>query len=55
MQGTIRFFLGLLITMFGVGGVENSVTDPQLLMTVGVCIVGLFIMASGANALKYAK
>ena len=43
----ILFMFGLVLTMFGVGGVENSITDEQLLSGVAVSIVGLGIMLCG--------
>ena len=38
------FFTGLITTMFGVGGVENSLTDSQLLQSIGVAATGLGLM-----------
>ena len=38
------FFTGLITTMFGVGGVEHSLTDTQLLQSIGVAVTGLAIM-----------
>lgn len=38
------FFTGLITTMFGVGGVENSITDSQLLSALAVSVTGLGIM-----------
>jgi uncharacterized membrane protein len=38
------FFTGLITTMFGVGGVENSITDSELLQSIGVSLTGLGIM-----------
>ena len=43
-KGFFVFFTGLMTTLFGVGGVENSVTDAQLLNAVLVSAVGLGIM-----------
>lgn len=37
-------FTGLVLTMFGVGGIENSITDSELLAGVAVSVVGLGIM-----------
>jgi len=39
-------FTGLVLTMFGVGGIENSITDSELLAGVAVSVVGLGIMGS---------
>jgi uncharacterized membrane protein len=38
------FFTGLITTMFGVGGVENSLTDTELLQALAVSVTGLGIM-----------
>ena len=38
------FFTGLVTTMFGVGGVENSITNVELLQSIGVSFTGLGIM-----------
>jgi len=46
------FFTGLLVTMLGVGGVENSITDGELASAVLVSAVGLLIMWTGTLALK---
>jgi hypothetical protein len=46
----ILFFLGLILTMFGVGGVENSLTDTELLQALAVSVVGLGIAGAGVLA-----
>lgn len=51
MKGAIRFFAGLVITAAGVGGVENSVTNPELVLATLVALCGLAIMGSGTKAL----
>jgi hypothetical protein len=38
------FFTGLITTMFGVGGIEHSVTDSELLSGLAVSAVGLGIL-----------
>ena len=38
------FITGLITTMFGVGGVEHSLTDTELLQSIGVSLTGLGIM-----------
>jgi hypothetical protein len=38
------FITGLITTMFGVGGVENSITNSQLLSALAVSVTGLGIM-----------
>jgi hypothetical protein len=43
---------GLLLTMFGVGGVENSITNTELFSSLAVSVVGLGIMACGTLALR---
>ena len=48
-------FLGFLLTAFGVGGVENSITDGELLGSVVVSITGLAIMYCGVAALKVSE
>lgn len=48
MSNTIRFALlftaGLLATMMGVGGVDNSQTDQQLVASTAVSGLGLLMM-----------
>lgn len=44
--------VGLLTTGFGVGGVENSVDNLELLSGLLVSISGLAIMAAGVLGLK---
>ena len=46
------FMLGLLITMFGVGGVENSITNTELISALAVSAVGLAIMYVGTLAVR---
>lgn len=41
------FIVGLLITIFGVGGVEQSMDNAGLLSGVLVSVVGLLIMWCG--------
>ena len=48
----IVFFLGLIVTMFGVGGVENSILDSELMLSVLVSAVGLAIMYCATLAMK---
>ena len=50
MTGSIRFFLGLLITAGAVGGIEHE--TATLLQGTLFAMVGLAIMYSGANAMK---
>lgn len=44
--------LGLVLTMFGVGGVENSITDSELLAAVAVSALGLGIMWAGTLGVR---
>jgi hypothetical protein len=44
--------LGLLLTMLGVGGVENSITDTELLSSLAVSTVGLLLMWVGTLMIK---
>jgi FtsH-binding integral membrane protein len=50
----IFFFimLGLVLTMFGVGGVENSITDTELLSSLAVSVLGLMLMGVGVLMLR---
>lgn len=54
MKGTIRFVVGFLMVFGAVGGMETG-TDAQLPMQLGLALVGLLVMASGAGALKQQK
>jgi len=38
------FAVGLVTVMFGVGGVEHSITDTELLQSIGVAVTGLGIL-----------
>ena len=53
MTGSIRMFLGLVVTMAAAGGLDNA-TDAQLLGCVAMACVGLAVMASGVSASKSA-
>jgi len=44
--------LGLILTMFGVGGIEQSITNTELLSGLAVSVLGLALMAVGVLALK---
>jgi hypothetical protein len=48
----ILAFLGFLLTAFGVGGIEQSITDTELMASMLVSIVGLLIMYCAVTALK---
>jgi len=45
---------GILVTAFGVGGIESSLDDQGLLAGVAVSAVGLLIMWSGTLGLRNA-
>ena len=44
--------VGLLLTAFGVGGVESSMDDQGLLAGVAVSLVGTLIMWAGTLGLR---
>jgi hypothetical protein len=46
---------GLIITMFGAGGIENSIETVDLLQSIAVAIVGLAVMGCGVLAIKVAE
>ena len=46
-MGMFLFIGGLILTMFGVGGVEASATDAAMWDSCVVCAVGLGIMWCG--------
>jgi hypothetical protein len=46
---------GLIITMFGAGGIENSIQTVDLLQSIAVAIVGLAVMGCGVLAIKVAE
>ena len=48
----ILAFLGFLLTAFGVGGIENSITDSELFGSMVVSCTGLAIMYCAVAALK---
>jgi hypothetical protein len=45
-------FTGLVTTMFGVGGVEHSISNVELLQSLAVSVVGLAIMGCGVLAIQ---
>lgn len=51
MRGSIRAFVGLVITMGAAGGIDTA-TDSQLLSCIAIAIVGLAIMATGVSAMN---
>jgi hypothetical protein len=48
----ILFFLGLIFTMFGVGGVENSITNTELFSALAVSVLGLGLMYVSTLAMR---
>ena len=48
MMKTI-LLLGLLLTMGGVGGVENSIDNVSLIQSVAISVVGLVLMFVGST------
>jgi high-affinity Fe2+/Pb2+ permease len=53
--GMIAIIAGIVGTMFGVGGVENSVTTEQLIASVGVAVTSLMLMYAGVQLIKAAE
>lgn len=50
--GMALVVLGMLMTLMGVGGIENSVTDSALLSSVLVSVVGLAVMWAGTLGVR---
>ena len=48
----IRVILGIIIVGFGMGGVENSISDFDLFKSCVVSAFGLLVMYSGVNVVK---
>ena len=48
----VVFIAGLLLTMAGVGGVENSVTNGELFSSVLVAVLGLLAMFAATQGMK---
>lgn len=46
---------GLVIAMFGAGGIENSIQTVDLLQSIAVAIVGLAVMGCGVLAIQVAE
>ncbi len=53
-QGMFVFVVGLILTMFAVGGVENSITNTELLQSLAVAVTGLGCMFCGTVMIKRA-
>lgn len=52
MKGSIRFFLGFLLTLGAVGGFEVATDIQTEMMQITLAIFGLVSMYSGARALN---
>ena len=50
--GTFMFAVGFLVTAFGVGGVEQSLTDGAMIQAFLVSLVGCAIMGVGVSLLN---
>jgi hypothetical protein len=46
------FIFGLILAMLGLGGVENSVTNPELIVAMLVTGVGILIMYAGTLGIR---
>ena len=44
--------LGLLLTMFGVGGIESSITGTELMSGLAVSVLGLALMGTAVLSLQ---
>jgi high-affinity Fe2+/Pb2+ permease len=53
--GMTAIIAGIVGAMFGVGGVENSVTTEQLIASVGVAVTSLMLMYAGVQLIKAAE
>jgi hypothetical protein len=49
------FFVGLIMAMFGVGGVENSIETRDLLAGLAVAVAGLGLMFAGTSAMQVSE
>lgn len=49
MKGTIRLFVGFLLVMGGVGGIEHN---PEILPSLGYAVFGLLLMGWAVYDLK---
>lgn len=51
-QSMFVFLVGLLIAMLGVGGVEGSITNAELILGLVVSGVGLLVMWAGTLGMR---
>jgi hypothetical protein len=54
-SGTFLLVVGFFITAFGVGGVEQSVTDLVMIQCFAVAMVGCMVMGCGISMLKQSE
>lgn len=54
-QGMFVFVVGMIVTMFAVGGVENSITNAELVQSVLVAATGLACMYAGTLMIRRAQ
>ena len=50
--GFLLFVFGLIMTAFGVGGVEHSITNGELLSSLAVSVLGLALMYVGTLGVR---
>ena len=53
-QAMFVFVVGLILTMFAAGGVENSITNTELLQSLAVAVTGSGCMFCGTLMIKRA-
>lgn len=46
------FMFGLILTMFGVGGIEQSVENTALISSIAVSVLGLALMYVGTVGVR---
>jgi len=51
-QSAFVFFAGLILTFGGVGGIENSIDNSQLIGSMLLAILGLLAMYAGSLGLR---
>ena len=53
--GMLAIMAGIVGALFGVGGVENSLTTEQLIASIGVAVTSLMLMYAGVMLVKDAE
>ena len=53
--GMAAIMTGIVGCMFGVGGVENSVSTNDLIASIGVALTSLMLMYAGVQLVKDAE